>query len=155
MSSIKVIFQKLPASELDFQSKLKNVSQSAASAAMDQVPLVLSHSCKIRSSLFSAKIFFGQRIFRLNFWKKYFLVENLIFEQKNIFGRKNHYWGKKIFFWPKKSFLSKKIFFGRKNHFWAKKYFLAEKIIGRKDLWPKKVLAESWIDRKIPWNFNP
>jgi hypothetical protein len=26
MSSIKVIFQKLPASELDFQSKLKNVA---------------------------------------------------------------------------------------------------------------------------------
>lgn len=42
MSSIKVIFQKLPASELDFQAKLKNVSQSASAAAMDQLPLVLS-----------------------------------------------------------------------------------------------------------------
>lgn len=36
MSSIKIIFQKLPASELDFQEKLKSITAATSQAAGDR-----------------------------------------------------------------------------------------------------------------------
>ena len=48
MSSIKVIFQKLPASELDFQKKLKSVSDSGSSDLHDRSALNEIQRLKIK-----------------------------------------------------------------------------------------------------------
>ena len=48
MSSIKVIFQKLPASERDFQEKLKSVSDSGSSDLHDRSALNEIQRLKIK-----------------------------------------------------------------------------------------------------------
>ena len=68
------------------------------------------------------------------------LAEKIIFAKtKKCLAEKNHFCKNKKMFGRKKSFLQKNIF-GRKNHFCKKKIF------GLNNLWPKKVLAESGID---------
>ena len=62
MSSIKVIFQKLPASELDFQKKLKSVSDSGSSDLHDRSALNEIQRLKIKQvsiSKFQLIIFEG------------------------------------------------------------------------------------------------
>jgi len=61
MSSIKVIFQKLPASELDFQKKLKSVSDSGSSDLHDRSALNEIQRLKIKQVSISR--FFNQSIF--------------------------------------------------------------------------------------------
>ena len=66
MSSIKVIFQKLPASELDFQKKLKSVSDSGSSDLHDRSALNEIQRLKIKQvsiSRISIKIIFEENEF--------------------------------------------------------------------------------------------
>ena len=46
MSSIKVIFQKLPASELDFQEKLKSITGPSSDSAQTSIQEIQSLKIK-------------------------------------------------------------------------------------------------------------
>ena len=70
MSSIKVIFQKLPASELDFQKKLKSVSDSGSSDLHDRSALNEIQRLKIKQvsiSKFQLIIFEGNVLLKFSF----------------------------------------------------------------------------------------
>ena len=75
MSSIKVIFQKLPASELDFQKKLKSVSDSGSSDLHDRSALNEIQRLKIKQVSIS----------------RFQLIEMIKIILKGLFKKKNSF----------------------------------------------------------------